>query len=208
MTIGIRHFSRCVSTCFVALFLSVPIGSTAQNLDLSILQAINPSNPSSDYWRITANTSDPIAIALPAGLLVAGYAGHNKWAKRQGWKMVRTLAFNTLITQGFNYAIERERPFEQYPELVNAVNTVRQGKSFPSGQTSTAFSWATSLALSERRWYISLPVYAYAGSVGYAKLYSGENYPSDVLVGALVGYGSARLNHWINKRLGWVGLFR
>ena len=67
--------------------------------------------------------------------------------------------------------------------------------SFPSGHTSTAFAIATSLSLSAREWYVAVPSLAWASAMGVARVWHGVHYPSDVLVGAGLGAGSAILVH-------------
>ena len=71
--------------------------------------------------------------------------------------------------------------------------------SFPSGHTSSAFCTATSLSLLFPKWYVAVPSYLYAATVGYARMYQGVHYPSDVLVGALVGAGSAWISYKVEK---------
>jgi membrane-associated phospholipid phosphatase len=54
------------------------------------------------------------------------------------------------------------------------------------------------------KWYVVVPSFVWASSVGYSRMHLGVHYPSDVLVGALVGSGSAVLmnkaNEWLNKK--------
>jgi membrane-associated phospholipid phosphatase len=74
----------------------------------------------------------------------------------------------------------------------------------PSAHTSSAFATATSLSLAFPKWYVVVPSFVWASSVGYSRMHLGVHYPSDVLVGALVGSGSAFLtqkaNQWLNKK--------
>lgn len=112
-----------------------------------------------------------------------------------------TFLVSAFITVVSKQLIKRERPYLRYAELEPVV--FENSYSMPSGHTSTAFATATSLSLSYPKWYVIAPSFIWAGSVGYSRMHLGVHYPSDVLIGALVGSGSALLmhkaNHWLNK---------
>jgi undecaprenyl-diphosphatase len=57
------------------------------------------------------------------------------------------------------------------------------------------------LALRYRKWYVIAPAYVFASSVGWARMYQGVHYPSDVVAGALVGAASAWLGYKAQK---WI----
>jgi undecaprenyl-diphosphatase len=67
--------------------------------------------------------------------------------------------------------------------------------SFPSGHTSAAFLMATLLSY----FYPALMPFAFAWaiSVGMARVVLGVHFPTDTLVGALMGMGMATLSIWI-----------
>ena len=106
---------------------------------------------------------------------------------------------SSIVTQGMKRIIKRDRPFVTYPFIVK--RDVGGSYSFPSGHTSAAFCTATSLSLLFPKWYVIVPSYLYAATVGYARMYQGVHYPSDVLIGAFVGSGSAYLTHKVNQWL-------
>ncbi len=172
----------------------------AQSGEVNLLDNINPSIPSSKYWQKTTSSVYPITLAVPAGVLLAGYIHHDKELQQHGWKIVGAVAVNTAITQGLKFAINRPRPYTKYPTIINPYDNAETGNSFPSGHTSTAFSLAASLSIECKKWYMVVPAYLYATSVGYSRLYLGEHYPTDVLAGAVIGIGSAYLSNWLQHK--------
>jgi len=104
-----------------------------------------------------------------------------------------------LLQLPMKYTINRDRPFVTYPDICKKSGAA--SPSFPSGHTSSAFATATSLTLAYPRWYIVVPSFAWAGTVAYSRMDLGVHYPSDILIGAMIGAGSAWLTFKINKKL-------
>ena len=108
----------------------------------------------------------------------------------------------TALTYGIKYSVQRRRPYETHAGY--APYEYDTGPSMPSGHTSVAFATATALSLEYKKWYVVVPAYLYAGAVGYSRLHLGAHYPSDVLVGALVGAGSSFVSYhaalWWKKK--------
>ena len=71
----------------------------------------------------------------------------------------------------------------------------------PSGHTSTVFAAATSVSILYPKWYVIAPSYLFAASVGYSRMYLGVHYPSDVLIGAIIGTASSLGAHLLFKQL-------
>ena len=113
-------------------------------------------------------------------------------------------ALEMTLTQGANFAttyalkrlISRPRPYAALDDIV-ARDRGHQGDeifdpySFPSGHTSSAFAIATSLSLSYPEWYVVVPSVTWASLMGATRVWHGVHYPSDVLVGAGIGAGTA-----------------
>lgn len=74
--------------------------------------------------------------------------------------------------------------------------------AFPSGHSMRAFALATVLAgyYSDKIW-VGIGAYALAGITAYGRLISGEHWPSDVLVGSLIGYFIGRGVLWSNRQI-------
>ncbi len=171
----------------------------AQNVDVDILKSINPEHPTSLYWRYTSNSAY-YAAGLPFATMLYGFIENDATAKRNGVELFINVGASTLITEIMKRGFNCTRPADKYPDDVFS-NTVTHGHSFPSGHTSLAFSTATTVSLQYKKWYITVPAYVWASSVGYSRMYLGKHYPSDVLAGAAVGIGTAYAGHWLNQKL-------
>ena len=174
--------------------------TNAQNWEIDLLKDINPSQSHSAFEKNISKSVYPLALATPITMFAVGLINKDKKLQNQSYKVVGSLLINTAITQGLKYTINRARPYQDYPTIIFPDNKEKDA-SFPSGHTSTAFALATSLSIQYKKWYVIVPAFAWAISVGYSRMYLGEHYPTDVLAGATVGIGSAYLSEWLNKKL-------
>ena len=114
-------------------------------------------------------------------------------------EMSEAIVFDIAVAQATKYIVNRDRPFTTYSYIIR--KTGAGDPSFPSGHTSTSFAAATTLSLNYPEWYVVVPAFAWAGTVGYSRMHLGAHYPSDVIGGAVIGSASAVLTHWVNKKL-------
>jgi membrane-associated phospholipid phosphatase len=177
----------------------------AQNFDINLLKPINKNETTfkNKYLELNASSVTALSVGIPAGVAIAGFINNDKLLKQDALYMGAAFVVNSIITQGTKRIINRQRPFEKYTFIVKRDDE-SGGLSFPSGHTSAAFCTATSVALRYRKWYFVVPSYVFATSVGWARLYQGVHYPSDVFAGAVVGAGSAWLGYkvqrWIDRK--------
>jgi membrane-associated phospholipid phosphatase len=173
---------------------------SAQGGEARLLDRINPERPTSDLWRGVTNSVAPVTVLTPVSLLATGYIKHDKELQKQGWKATATVLANVTVTQGLKKLVARQRPYTMYPGRISYYH-FEADSSFPSGHTSNAFATATTLSLTFKKWYITVPAYIWAASSGYSRLYLGQHYPTDVLAGAAVGVGSAFLSRWLTEKI-------
>jgi undecaprenyl-diphosphatase len=185
----------------VALFVCLSTTtSKAQSIsELNTLRRINPNNPNNAVWNNLSNTSKYISVGVPVGYFVAGLIHDNKALKQKAAYTAAAILLNTASTTLLKNVIKRERPYNSYTGVF--PDKIESDYAFPSGHTSSAFATATSLAIATKKWYVAVPAFAWSAGVGYSRIYLGQHYPSDVIMGALVGSSSALICHWATKQL-------
>lgn len=172
----------------------------SQSLDMKILKPINAADPATQrYWINTSNSAYYVAPTFTVGSLGYGLLFKDKTAIHNGVESALSVGISLALSGGIKTLVNRPRPYQSHPE----INTLSysDGKSFPSGHTTLAFATATSIALEYKKWYITVPMFAWATSVGYSRMRLGRHYPSDVAAGAIIGIGSGYLSHWLTKKI-------
>jgi membrane-associated phospholipid phosphatase len=190
------------------IFVHISVISNAQNFDINTLKKLNVDrNTELDKtMNFISNSATPIAVLEPMTYFAIGLKTHNNKYIRMGFENLAGFVINGVVTYGLKTIINRPRPYVSYPFLTPLGS--EQSKSFPSGHTSLSFYEATNLSLNCKKWYVVVPSYLWASSVAYSRMHKGVHYPSDVLVGALVGSGSAyvlyklrkKINHFYDKK--------
>jgi undecaprenyl-diphosphatase len=124
----------------------------------------------------------PLWVATGLCLLATGERHYQLTA------LAATLAIglSVLIFKAVKNLVGRPRPFERWQGLTSLV-PVPDKFSFPSGHTMTAFAvWAVLM----QGVPVLGPAFFLAGTlIGVSRVFLGMHYPTDVLMGALLGSG-------------------
>jgi membrane-associated phospholipid phosphatase len=126
------------------------------------------------FSRLGEHAGIWLAIGLVSGALDSGRRG--EW-RRATATVAGTYALNTAIKQ----LVGRRRP--ELPGLPPLTGTPT-ALSFPSAHASTSFAGAR---LYSQLGLPIVPLYALATGMALSRLYLGVHYPSDVIVGAVLG---------------------
>ena len=116
--------------------------------------------------------------------------------QRRDWtrtsvRVVEALVYTKVVTGLAKSVLNRSRPFVGSGPLTadpGAFSSDHGKLSMPSGHTARAFAVASVLAHRAGRWYVSVPVYGVAASVGMERVRSGDHWLTDVMVGGALGY--------------------
>ena len=173
---------------------------SAQNPDIDILKSINNNSSPAlrEYSKAISNTTTGVSIATPVIMGAIGFIEKDDDLLKSALYVGVSIGVNGAMTWSLKHAINRARPFDTYPGLLTPYK-YEVSPSLPSGHTSLAFATATALTLRYPKWYVIVPSYVWACSVGYSRMNLGVHYPSDVLAGALLGAGSAYATLLINN---------
>jgi len=119
------------------------------------------------------------------------------WIVTKKKKALRYLLFLYAIQCGIIYSlkflIQRQRPlfFLATTSKLSTGSGEVSDPSFPSAHSVFAFMMATLLAKRFPRYRIIF--FIVAAFIGWTRIYLGLHYPTDVIVGALLGYGITKL---------------
>lgn len=119
----------------------------------------------------------------------------------QASQLMTAFLLSALLTQILKNVFSMPRPKQffipgQYPYFIEGI-THTGFSSFPSGHSTSIFALATILALfaKDKKWNVAYLLGAVA--VGYSRIYLGQHFLGDVLVGSFIGMMTAVLVHWL-----------
>ena len=153
----------------------------------------------------------PEFVVLTSGLIYAGGAFYdNSRAKRFAITLTEATLFSGVAALGTKFVFGRARPTEANdPDTFHFFHgTKKEWVSFPSGHTTTAFSWAAVTADEFRSPWVAAAAYGTAGAVGFSRIYQDEHWASDVVAGAALGFFTGKMVCRWEKKKGFLkGLY-
>lgn len=110
-----------------------------------------------------------------------------KKTRKTGIVVLVALAIGFVCTNLIlKHLVARPRPWLNVAGLIPLVDE-SDPNSFPSGHTTCAFAFASAIWHAAPRKWMKWAALLAAVLMGYSRLYVGVHYPSDVIVGVLVG---------------------
>lgn len=168
-----------------------------QTLDWHLFQLVNGLAgrvPAVDGLMVACALGlEYVLLFLVATLWVTPANDERATLGRQSLVIYAVLA--ALLALGINQLIGlawfRPRPFAAHP--VNLLIRHANDTSFPSDHAAGGFALATTLLIARDRWArrIGWLLLVLTVLLAFARVYTGLHYPSDVIAGGLIGFGSA-----------------
>ncbi|HTU33234.1 MAG TPA: phosphatase PAP2 family protein [Candidatus Acidoferrum sp.] len=158
----------------------------------------------SEFNRLFNGTATAITIAaVPSALYGIGLVRKDSYAEQTALLSGEAVLDNGLLAVAMKDISRRLRPsdiapygnfsgtfFRSHPTVIGA------GSSFPSGHAQLAFSVATIIAsrYGKRHAWLRWVAYGSAATVGFSRITLQSHFPSDVFVGAALGYSVSRFD--------------
>ncbi len=138
-------------------------------------------------------------IAVPAALLVAGYARHDSYQVGTALLAGEAYADSAVVDLAVKAITRRKRPSDVAPgapfndTFFAGGKSPFKGSSFPSGHAAGAFAVATVIATRyHRHRWVPWAVYGFATAISFSRITTSAHFPSDVFLGAALGYTVTR----------------
>lgn len=157
-------------------------------------------------WDDANDVFDPLittgeVIALPAGMLAAGYIRHDDREVNTGILAAEAYGDSVVINLAMKAVTRRERPSDvpingNYEDtFFNGGKSPLKGSSFPSGHSTAVWSVATVVAERYRhrgKPWVPFLSYTLATAISCSRITEAAHFPSDVWLGASLGYTIAK----------------
>jgi membrane-associated phospholipid phosphatase len=138
-------------------------------------------------------------IAVPASLLAAGYVRHDSYEVSTALLAGEAYADSAVVDLAVKAVTRRKRPADVpagapfNDTFFSGGKSPFKGSSFPSGHAAGAFSVATVVAARYRRHrWVPWLAYGFATAVSFSRVTTSAHFPSDVFLGAALGYTVTR----------------
>jgi len=138
-------------------------------------------------------------IAVPASLMVAGYIRHDDYQVDTAMLAGEAYADTAIVDLAIKAVTRRKRPSDVPPgaplndTFFSGGKSPFKGSSFPSGHAAGVFSVATVVASRyHKHAWVPWVAYGFATAISFSRVTTGSHFPSDVFLGAALGYTITR----------------
>ena len=148
------------------------------------------------FMKVYTQLGNTGMLFIVLGLLMLFY----KPTRKAGFSALCAMLIGLIVV---NFTIKplvaRDRPWLVIANFVNLVPE-HDPNSFPTGHTNAAFAFALAVCMSAPKRWMRIAAVCAAVVMGLSRLYVGVHFPSDVLVGAVIGSLCGLAGAWIIRK--------
>ena len=156
----------------------------------------NRTNAADTAGRFFMNFGDGVfTVPIAAGLYIYGDSYNDERYKRAGLLGVETMAVTAILTGCIKITLQRPLPSSGLPynTWYSSWDYSFEDLAFPSGHTSSAFSFATILTTEfPDNTLLAVIAYTTASLTAVSMVQEDQHWASDILPGAALGYYTAK----------------
>jgi membrane-associated phospholipid phosphatase len=162
-------------------------------MDRAVYQAVaDTPSPELDvaFHRLsTAADHSRLWLGIAAAMALLG-GSRGRRAASEG--LLAIGATSAAVNLGIKPLARRRRPPREEPApFGDRYVPMPKSTSFPSGHAASAFAFAYAVARDLPR--LAVPIGLLAGAVAHSRVHTGVHYPSDVVIGSILGAGTAAM---------------
>ncbi|MCS7053292.1 MAG: phosphatase PAP2 family protein [Ignavibacterium sp.] len=175
-----------IISCFVSL--STLMDSEIKNFSQSKFDSsLTLLRKFDSYYHIEFISASTLSLFL------YGNITNKKEVRELSVNLISSSLLTGLTTYGLKTLFGRTRPYETDDKYeFNFFELEDKFQAFPSGHTSLAFSFSTIMAEQNKTFIWKTFWYSAATLVGFSRIYNNKHWFSDVLMGAIIGYYTAK----------------
>jgi membrane-associated phospholipid phosphatase len=161
-------------------------------LDRAVYTAIarTPTAELDGAARRLSDAANNSALWLGIAAVIALSGGRRgRWVALEG--VVAIGVTSAVVNLGIKPLRRRPRPDRAEPDVQARQVRMPESTSFPSGHAASAFAFAYTVG--RHLPGLAVPIRLLAGGVAYSRVHTGVHYPADVVVGSIVGAGTAAM---------------
>ena len=133
-----------------------------------------------------------LTLGIIGGVAAGGVLLRDRRVTRTSVELLEAVVYTEVVNGLLKSALNRARPYvgdEPDPAAfdLGGFRGDHEDLAMPSGHAARVFALASVLSERADRWYVSVPLYAGATSVGIERVRSGDHWLTDVMVGAALG---------------------
>jgi membrane-associated phospholipid phosphatase len=173
---------RFSDTQWLVPLSGITAGLFVTDADFSRHLSQNPTTIS--HYKTLSNAGVAALVGGAGGMWVLGHVSHNQHWSETGF-LAGEAALNSLVAvEGMKYSLRRERPYQgdgSGPFFQSG------GTSFPSEHAAAAWSVAGVIAHEYPGTFTKIMAYGLASLVSVSRVKAHQHFPSDVVVGSVMG---------------------